>query len=77
VIDTFGIMKVQILILIYHCFCIFVISGQLIYERQFRTQSQSLFNDDYDKHTAPPKLTEGKKNIFFEHSVVIQIFCYH
>ena len=54
-----------------------MISGHLIHERQFRTQSQSLFNDDYDKHTAPPKLTEGKKNIIFEHSEVIQIFFYH
>ena len=65
-IDTFGIMKVQVQILIYYKFCIFLISGH--YERQFRTQSQSLFNDDYDKHTAPPKLIEGKKNIFFKHS---------
>ena len=76
VIDTFRIMKVQILILIYFCNCIFLISGhELIYERQFRTQSQSLFNDDYDKHTAPPKLIEGKINILFEHSEVIQIKC--
>ena len=57
-------MKVQIVILVHVHFFLILINAeqQFVYvERQFRTQSQSLFNDDYDKHTAPPKLVEGKK----------------